>query len=188
MKFNVTRTAVKLTIKQKAISLWMKFVTDLVILLAVSLVFLLLYDQMVEINKWLYLLYLVPLLVLVRFIKTLIMIKKGVTFEFNKETNSLLKNGKKIEELTHIKQVEWNIDSVSDHEESYLELLSSKNRQYRISKTQIYMNKEHLELGKKIAEFLEVEFHNNNPVEKEVIYFGQNKLSQSEMDFIEDNL
>ncbi len=108
-------------------------------------------------------------------------------FEFDKQRNRLLKNGRTIDQLTNLKEVQWNIDSVTDHEESYLELLTSKNDKHRISSTINIMNKEHLELGKQLAKFLRIEFRNNHPFEKEMVHSGQQDLDQSDLDFIENH-
>lgn len=141
---------------------------------------------MIELNKYAWLVYFVPIFPLVSVIKESFKILTGLAIELNKTRNQLIKNDRTIDQLSNIERIEWNIDSVSDHDESYLELLSVNQQKHRISITGNYLNKKHLELGKKIARFLKIEFQNNNPLEKEILYFGQNDLSQKDLNFIEN--
>lgn len=186
MKFEITENIEQLLIKQTSSSKWMQIGKELIGFLFSLIVLVFPYDQLIAINKALLVIYFIPFLPLVRVYKSFVAHRNGLTFELDKQRNRLIKNGKVIDQLSNIKQVQWNIDSVIDHEESYLELLSSNDQKHRVSTTVTFMNKEHLELGKRLAKFLKIEFHNNNPLEKEVLFYGQNDLSEDDLKFIEN--
>jgi hypothetical protein len=188
IKFAIKEYPDRLIIKQNTSSILLNIGMEIIGLVLTLLVLLFPYDQLIELHKFAWLVYLLPVFQLIRVIVKSMSMFKGLTFELNKTRNQLLKNDRIIDQLSNITKIEWNIDSASDHEESYLELRSANQVKHRISVTLNYMNKEHLELGKRIAKFLKVEFHNNNPLEKEIIYFGQNNLNESELDFIENKM
>lgn len=109
----------------------------------------------------------------------------GHGYVFDLKLNGLYYNEKKLDKLTNILRVEWNIDTVTNHEESYLDLRTKNGETYRISTTSNILNKEHLELGRTIAKFLSVEFINNNPLEKEVLW-GKFNVDENSIDHIEN--
>lgn len=186
MKFEISDDSEHLSIQQ-TLSSWMALGKEaLGLIMSLWIVLIFPYDQLIAISKFLWLIYFIPIFPLIRFIKSLVTMGNGVVFELDKRSNGLIKNGKVIDQLSNIKHVEWNIDSATDHEESYLELCSITNKKLRISTTANFMNKEHLELGKKLARFLKTEFHNNNPLEKEILFYGQNDVNENDLNFIEN--
>ena len=185
MKFKIIRTNHSLKIEQNVSSIFVNYLNSIFGFFFSFIVFLFPYDQLVEINKYAYLVYLLPVIPLIGILKRIPQIGTGHSYVFDQKKNGLYYNEKKLDKLTNLLQVEWNIDAVTDHEESYLDLRTKNGETYRISTTSNFMNKEHLELGRTIAKFLFVEFINNNPLEKEVLW-GKFNVDEKSINQIEN--
>lgn len=184
-KFTIKEYPDRLIIRQNTFSLCLNAGREVLIFVASLLVLAFPYAQLIELHKYAWLVYFVPLFPLVAVIRKLIKIVTGWTFELNRSSDEVLKNDKVIDQLSNIKRVEWNVISASDQDECYLELFSVTRRNHRISQTG-FLNKEHLELGKHVASFLKIEFHRNSPLCREILYFGQNDVNQTDLDLLEN--
>lgn len=185
MKFKIIRTNHSLKIEQKASSIFEDYLNSIFGFVFSFIVFLFPYDQLVTINKYAYLFYFLPVIPFFQIIKVIPKIGTGHGYEFDQKMNGLYYNEKKIDKLTNIIQIEWNIDDVTNHEQSNLDLRTKNGEIYRISTTSNYLNREHLELGRTIAKFLFVEFVNNNPLEKEVLW-GKFNVDEKSINQIEN--
>lgn len=183
-KFTIKEYPDRLIIRQNTFSLCLNAGREWLIFVASLLVLAFPYAQLIELHKYAWVVYFVPLFLLVAVIRKAIKIFTGRTFELNKSNNLVLDNDKVIDQLSNIIKVEWNVIPASEQDECHLELLSVTRQNHRISTTG-YLNKEHLELGKHIARFLKIEFHHNSLLRREILYFGQNNVNQNDLDFVE---
>lgn len=136
------------------------------------------YQEVVEINKFLALIYLTPLLrvpQLIRGIRTLVC---GEKFDFNRQSNELLKNSRKLSSLTDIAVIEINYKIDSDFEQKFLETRLLDNQQLRLF--DFRSEKELISCGRQIAKFLQVELWNNYPHGKELLW-GRHNVSDGDI-------
>lgn len=184
-KFLVKEHNNTLIIEQKTFSRLTDLTGAFIVFVLSLLVLFIPYDQLTEINKYAVIVYFIPIFPFIRIIKKLYNLISGHRISINKRTDQVYYNDRFIDRASNIKQVEWNIDSPTDHEESYLELRSKDNLKHRISTTTNDMDKEHLELGRRLAKFLKTEFVNNHPFEKEVLW-GKYDADDKSIDQIEN--
>lgn len=174
MKFIIRENEELLILQRTTSSSWKETRTKVIIFMISLLVFVFPYSELSQISKYAWIIYFTPIFPLIKLLKSVLQLREGATLELNKNKNELIKNSARIEKLSNINRIDWNIDSIHDHCESYLELRTINNHYHRISTTSSSINAEHLELGKRLSKFLGVNFYNNNPLEEEVIYYGGN--------------
>ncbi|HCS20927.1 MAG TPA: hypothetical protein DIW47_10285 [Bacteroidetes bacterium] len=184
-KFTIKEYPDRLIIRQKTFSLCLNAGREVFIFVASLMVLVFPYEQLIELHKYAWLVYFIPIIPLVAVIRKAINIFTGWTFELNKSSDLVLENDKVIDQLSNVIKVEWNIIPASEQDECHLELLFVTRQNHRISTTG-YLNKEHLELGKHIARFLKIEFHHNSLLRREILYFGQNNVNQNDLDFVDN--
>ena len=186
MKFIVKENKQEIIIEQKTISRYQELLVSVMGFILTLSVLSFPYDQLIGLHKYAFIVYFVPIIPLFQIIRKIIKIHTGHRFTINSKADQIKYNDSLLDRMTNIKQVEWNIDSITRHRNSYLELKSTKNLRHRISTTGTVMNKEHLELGRILAKFLKVKFINNHPYEKEVLW-GNYDADEKSINHLENN-
>lgn len=186
-KFSLTTTPTTLIVKQRSFSFLRDLLIRIVGFLLSLLVFIFPYDQLTAIHKYAYVVYFLPLLLIVPCVNPIRNMLIGFEYILDRKLDSLTFNHRQLDRLSNIVKVEWNIDSSFDHEKSYLELRSKNDQLFRISTTNNQLDNEHLKLGREIAKFLRIQFVNNNPSENEVLW-GDFDVDESSIRHIENQM
>jgi len=181
-KFSVILNNDVLIIEHRLMSRLFEFSGKLITFFASLLIYLFPYHQVIALNKYLFMIYLIPLIPLIRIIPGLYYFFNGNRFEFNRKTDQFLLNNKCREKISNIKLLEWNTKEISDSIEYNLDIRTLDNRIHRISTTIFGLNNEHLLLGRQMAKFLKIRFINNDPREQEILwennYVDENSIRQ----------
>lgn len=94
--------------------------------------------------------------------------RNGKSFHFDKSKNEFLIDGKLKGGLSDISVVEINHERSHDSNMIYLDLWLSSGLRIRLLESNSY--KEYTAVGRQIARFCKVEFWNNSPHEKELLW------------------
>jgi len=149
------------------------------------LIWILPYNQLIELHKYAFFVYFLPIFPLIKVFKKGYELISKHRFIFNKKTDQIFFDDRLINRISNVKQLEWNARSSTDIDESLLELKTYDNLKITLSSTINSLNSEHLEVGRQLAKFLKVKFLNNRPYEKEVLW-GNFDVDQKDIDQIEN--
>lgn len=94
--------------------------------------------------------------------------RSGKSFHFDKPKNEFLIDGKLKDRLSGISVLEINHERSYDSNQIYLDLWLSSGQRVRLLESNSY--KEYTAAGRQIARFCKVEFWNNSPYGKELLW------------------
>lgn len=117
-------------------------------------------------NKYIFLLYLVPLIGLPKLFKNIKNIMRHDTYLFDKRMNSFIHNGMRVGRLSNIEKVMIDYPNKHNIETCHLDIISASIPRFTIDEHSANFNQELIDAARQIAIFLSVPVEDAHPYEE----------------------
>lgn len=186
IRFKIEQTENSLTLGHRwYYVMWLWFSEGLGIL-ASLLVFVIPLETLQALHKYAFLIYAIPLFLLLRLIKRLYRFHKRKTYKFVKNEDALYGGRKILTQLSLIRQLELADKGSDENHIVFIQLVSIENEKIILLESN-RSSKSLIKAGITIAKFINVEFLNTNSLYDRIIWGGVN-ASDAEIKFLENDM